>query len=153
MPKTKPWNTDLLLVRSDETLYTDYKCESKEEPCSVQLKTTRIERWLEAHRIKYNTEFCKKDHISVRWETKHNNCTSLRLCEKSKVRLVVSFYTTDGTILVQGDWFTKWAEFDYKDIMSNLDRSMDLCPPTEPEQDPVQSPENTTADDSIMEIK
>ena len=80
---------------------------------NVKLKTNNIKKWIDAHRLKYNSEYGKNDNVLVKWETKPN-CLTLRILEKSKSKFVVSFYSAEGSILVQGDWYNQWADRGYK---------------------------------------
>ena len=121
--KTKPWNTDLNTVQSDEQLYSDYKTDQKCEICCLKLKTNRIIKWQEIHSLKYNAEFCKNENISTKWETRPNDCSILKLVTKNKPKLTVSFYNTDGTIMIQGEWMNKWAERDYAIFLNELNNT------------------------------
>ena len=141
MTKPKHWNTDLATVQADETLYTDYKTEAKEEICSVKLRTTQTNSWIQLHKVKYNTTYSTNENISVKWETKPNSLEILKLVSKNKPKLTISFFGCDGTILVQGEWLCKWADQTYPQIRMELDNansdSMDVTTMevTQPPQD------------------
>ena len=123
--KTKPWNVDLSTVPADEKLHYDYKSEKKEVSCNVKVKTNRITDWEKYHRLyHFSTKISAEECIVSKWETKPNNCQVLRLIVKTKSKLIISFYHTDGTILVQGDWHREWAEYIYQDVINNLNTTM-----------------------------
>ena len=89
MTKPKHWNTDLATVQADETLYKDYKTETKEGICSVKLRTTQTNSWIQLHKVKYNTTYSANENISVKWEIKPNSLEILKLVSKNKPKLII----------------------------------------------------------------
>jgi hypothetical protein len=126
----------------------------------VKLRTVRIDKWFECHKLKYNDDFSKNENVAATWEKNPNECTQLRVSDRTKNKLIVSFCANDGTILVQGTWFSKGQHKDYINFVHNMDETHVTNSPvsditTESSHDDAQGVSEGTSplDDNIILVK
>ena len=115
-PQTKPWNVQMCDVVPDETLYTDYKDETRSQATNIKLKSTteRIQMWIVAHKDYYRDkcfDYTKDDLVTLRHKEKNTN-------------LIAKFHLTTGVILIQGSRFREWQENMFNVLKARVD---ELC--------------------------
>ncbi|KAI8499630.1 hypothetical protein Bbelb_226810 [Branchiostoma belcheri] len=124
-PTTKPWNINLARIPIDETLVFDFEDAEKSRMCGLKLRTSHLDKWIQAHKDNFDKNFENNKGTTVTWKTTPGT-TSLSVNSSTSRKtgkgiLSVHFYHKKSGLMVQGQKTKWWADILYPEMKNNLD--------------------------------